>query len=136
MKMKLDTPTMTGNPPISPIDEYIGRFPDEIRARLQAVRSAIRSVLPDAQEKISYQMPTFYQHGNIIHFAAAQAHIGIYPGASGIENFTAEFDRLGLTYSKGALRLPNDRELPLDLVIRIARFRLQENLAKGSSAGR
>jgi uncharacterized protein YdhG (YjbR/CyaY superfamily) len=111
------------------IDEYIARYPAEIRQRLEAVRAAIRSVLPDAQEKISYQMPTFYQRGNIIHFAAASKHIGIYPGASGIAEFAPEFARLGLSFSKGAVQLPMDRDLPLDLVARIAAFRLAETLA-------
>ena len=124
------------NPQSSPIDEYMARYPVEIRIRLQAIRRAIRSVLPEAQEKISYQMPTFYQRGNIIHFAAAKAHIGIYPGASGIASFAQEFDQLGRAYSKGAVRLPNNRELPLDLVTRLARFRLAENLTKGTLATR
>jgi uncharacterized protein YdhG (YjbR/CyaY superfamily) len=122
--------------PNSPIDDYIAGFPAEIRERLQAVCSAIRAVLPDAQEKISYQMPTFYQRGNIIHFAAAKAHIGIYPAASGIAAFATEFDRLGLRYSKGAVQLPNNQPLPLDLVTRLARFRLEENLAQGRPAAR
>jgi uncharacterized protein YdhG (YjbR/CyaY superfamily) len=111
------------------IDEYIARFPDAVRQRLETVRSAIRAVLPDAEEKISWQMPTFYQKGNLIHFAAASKHIGIYPGAAAIAKFAPEFERLGLLYSKGAVRLPMNREMPLDLVARMAAFQLSEALA-------
>jgi uncharacterized protein YdhG (YjbR/CyaY superfamily) len=120
----------------SPIDDYIAGYPAEVRDRLQAVRAAIRAVLPDAQEKLSYRMPTFYQDGNLIHFAAAKAHIGVYPAASGIAAFAPEFDELGLHYSKGAVQLPNDQPLPLDLIARLARFRLEENLARSQAARR
>ena len=116
------------------IDEYISQFSEDIQQKLQAVRAAIRAASPEAQEKISWQMPTFYLFGNLIHFAANARHIGIYPGASGIEKFTAEFIEQGYKFSKGAVQFPYNRDLPLDLIRRMTAFRVAENLA--DQAGR
>ena len=71
----------------STIDEYIALFPDDIQRILKKVREPIRREAPLAQEKISYQMPTFYQQKNLIHFAAMKHHIGLYPGAEAVEAF-------------------------------------------------
>ena len=73
------------------IGEYIALFPADVQDRLRAMRSAIREAAPEAAEKISYQMPTFHQQGNVVHFAAFKNHIGFFPGASGVEAFA---DRL------------------------------------------
>ena len=112
----------------STIDEYIGGFPEEIQKKLSALRVAIKNEAPDAEEKISYQMPTFAQNGNLVHFAAFKNHIGFYPAPSGIENFKEELARYKT--SKGAIQFPLDGEIPLDLVREIVRFRLKENLKK------
>jgi uncharacterized protein YdhG (YjbR/CyaY superfamily) len=104
------------------IDDYIAQFPAAVQQQLQAVREAIHREAPEATEKISWQMPTFYLNGNLIHFAAAKAHIGIYPGAEGIETFSSEFTAFGLKFSKGAVQLPLNQPLPLDLIARITRF--------------
>jgi uncharacterized protein YdhG (YjbR/CyaY superfamily) len=72
------------------IDEYIARFPDNVRETLEKIRTTIRRAAPDAQETISYQIPTFTLYGNLVHFAALKKHIGFYPGASGIEKFSGE----------------------------------------------
>lgn len=110
----------------STIDEYIVQYPNDVQARLNALRQAIREEAPEATEKISWQMPTFYLRGNLVHFAANKKHIGLYPGASGIENFK---DRFGSRkYSKGAVQFPNDEPLPLELVREIVRFRRAENM--------
>ncbi|MEL7658243.1 MAG: DUF1801 domain-containing protein, partial [Bacillota bacterium] len=69
------------------IDEYIRQFPPEIQEQLQALREVIKDAAPSATEKISWQMPTFYLNGNLVHFAAHKNHVGFYPGASGVENF-------------------------------------------------
>ena len=111
------------------IDEYIKDFPDDVQEKLRSVRETIRAAAPDAVEKIAWRMPTFYQCGNLIHFAAFKRHIGIFPGVSGIEHFRDEFKSLGLQFSKGAVQLPFDRPMPLDLVARIVRFRVIENTA-------
>lgn len=104
---------------ITTIDEYIAQFPADLQARLQAVREAIRAAAPAAVEKISWQMPTFYQDGNLIHFAAGKKHIGIYPGSEGIEAFAGEFEQLGLRYSKGAVQFPLDQPTNFDLLTRL-----------------
>jgi uncharacterized protein YdhG (YjbR/CyaY superfamily) len=119
---------MTAQTPAT-IDEYIAQFPADIQMKLQTVRRTIRSAAPEAEEKMSWRMPTFYQLGNVIHFAAFAKHIGLYPGAEGIERFAGEFADLGLHYSKGAVQLPFSRELPLDLIARMTAFRVAVNRA-------
>ncbi|MCU0486294.1 MAG: DUF1801 domain-containing protein [Anaerolineales bacterium] len=108
------------------IDEYIATFPAEVQKLLQEMRATIRAAAPEAQEKISYQMPTFYLKGNLVHFAAHQKHIGFYPAPSGIEAFQAEL----AVYkgAKGSVQFPINQPLPLDLVRRIVEYRLAENL--------
>mgnify|MGYP001378727423 FL=1 len=113
------------------IDEYIAAFPKEIQQKLTQLRKAIRESAPDAEEKISYQMPTFAQNGNLVHFAAFKNHIGFYPAPSGIENFQEQLARY--KSSKGAIQFPLDEEIPLELVGEIVRFRLKENLLKAKS---
>ena len=101
------------------IEEYISAQREEIRPRLTAVYETIREAIPDAEERISWGMPTFWKGRNLIHFAPAKRHIGIYPGAEAMAFFA---DRLTeYETSKGTLRLPDDRELPLALVAEIAR---------------
>ncbi|MEL7603279.1 MAG: DUF1801 domain-containing protein [Bacillota bacterium] len=107
------------------IDEYIAQFGPAIQERLQAMRDAIRRAAPDAGEKISYGMPTFALYGNLVHFAAMKHHIGFYPGASGVEAFA---DKLkDFETSKGTIRLPFDRPLPLELIEEIVLFRVNQN---------
>jgi len=108
------------------MDEYIATFPAEVQRLLQEMRATIRAAAPEAQEKISYQMPTFYLKGNLVHFAAYQKHIGFYPAPRGIEAFQTEL----AVYkgAKGSVQFPIDQPLPLDLVRRIVEFRVAENL--------
>lgn len=109
----------------STIDEYIALFPADVQDRLRAMRSAIHEAAPHATEKISYQMPTFHQWGNVVHFAAFKNHIGFFPGASGVEEFA---DRLtAYKTSKGTIQLPFSEPLPLELVKEITRWRVEEN---------
>jgi len=114
------------------IDEYIAAFPPGIQEKLRALRAAIHAAAPEASEKISYQMPTFYLNGNLVHFAAFKNHIGFYPAPRGIDAFAAELAQY--PGSKGAVRFPLDQPLPLDLVTRIVQFRAAENLQKKKSA--
>lgn len=113
------------------IDDYIATFPKEIQRMLQELRATIHAAAPEATEKISYQMPTFYLKGNLIHFAAFKNHIGLYPAPSGIEAFKEELSRYAS--SKGAVQFPIDKPLPLELVSRIVKFRVAENLNKAAS---
>lgn len=110
---------------ISTIDDYIAQFPSDIQTSLQAIRTVIREAAPEAQEKISWSMPTFTLNGNLVHFAAHKGHLGFYPGANGIEAFK---DRLqGYIWSKGAVQFPYSKPVPYDLVTEIVRFRVEEN---------
>ena len=104
------------------IDEYIATFPEDIQALLEAVRATIKASAPDAEERISYQMPTFAQNGNLVYFAALKNHIGLYPTASGIEAFKDELS--GYEYTKGAVKFPISQPLPLELIGKIVRFRV------------
>jgi uncharacterized protein YdhG (YjbR/CyaY superfamily) len=116
------------------IDEYIAAFPPEIREILEKLRETIREAAPAATEAISYQMPTFKLHGNLVHFAAFKNHIGFYPVPSGIRAFAEEL--AGYIGGKGTVRFPLDRPVPYDLIGRIVKFRVEENLAKSSSKKR
>jgi len=113
------------------IDEYIANFPEEIQGLLQELRATIRETAPDAEEAISYQMPTFRLKGNLVHFAAYKNHIGFYPTPSGIEKFKKELS----VYegAKGSVKFPIDQSLPLDLISNIVRFRVTENLEKAAA---
>jgi uncharacterized protein YdhG (YjbR/CyaY superfamily) len=113
------------------IDEYIAMFPADIQAKLETVRATIREAAPDAEERISYQMPTFYLKGNLVHFAALKSHIGFYPTPSGIEAFADESSQYKST--KGAMQFPIDQPLPLELISRIVKFRVAENQSRATA---
>ena len=113
------------------MDEYIATFPEEIRKILEEIRATVRAVAPDAQEKISYQMPTFFLKGNLVHFAAFKNHIGFYPTPSGTQAFRDEISIY--QGAKGSIRFPLDQPMPLDLIRRIVEFRVQENLDKAKA---
>jgi uncharacterized protein YdhG (YjbR/CyaY superfamily) len=108
------------------IDEYIEQYPEDIQKILHKIRSVIKEAAPDASEKISYQMPTFYLHGNLVHFAAFKTHIGFYPVPSGIEKFQDELSKY--KGGKGSVQFPLDQAIPYDLIRRITLFRVKENL--------
>jgi uncharacterized protein YdhG (YjbR/CyaY superfamily) len=106
------------------IDEYIADFPAETQAVLQKVRQCIRENAPDATEKISYGMPTFWQGENLIHFAAMKGHLGIYPTASGVAAFAGRLTEYKT--SKGAVQIPWDKPVPYDLIAEMTRHRVLE----------
>ena len=108
------------------IDEYIAQFPDAIQERLEQMRQTIHKAAPKAEEAISYAIPTFKLNGNLVHFAGYKNHIGFYPGAQGIENFKKELSKF--KGAKGSVQFPHVQPLPLDLVTRIVKFRVQQNL--------
>jgi uncharacterized protein YdhG (YjbR/CyaY superfamily) len=112
------------------IDEYIAMFSPEVREILEKIRRVVRGAAPEAQEAISYQMPTFKLNGVLIHFAAFKNHIGVYPpvrGDAALEEAVAPY-----AGEKGNLRFPLDRPIPYDLIEGIAKLRVQQNLAKAS----
>ena len=116
---------MKGRAAPKDIDRYIAGFPPDVRGKLTRLRAAIRRAAPQAKEAIKYQMPTFTQHGNLVHFAAYKNHIGFYPAPRAIEQFRDELARY--QGSKGAIRFPLDRPLPLGLIGRIVKFRVQQD---------
>ena len=123
---------MENKQPISnSIDEYIAAFPAEIQQILSQIRATIHSAVPDATEKISYGMPTFYLQGNLVHFAAFKNHIGFYPTPGGIEEFQSELAQY--EGSKGTVRFPLNQPIPLDLFARIARYRASQNQQKAAA---
>ena len=110
------------------IDEYIAGFPAPVRKMLSTIRATIRKAAPQAVETISYQMPTFKLNGNLIHFAAYKNHIGLYPAPRAIEKFKKQLARY--EGSKGAIQLPLDEPIPVDLISDIVKFRVKMNLEK------
>ena len=108
-----------GEPPKT-IEEYILRQPEDVQPCLRQVDSAIRAALPEAEEKISWSMPTYWRGHNLIQFAASKRHIGLYPGPEAVEAFAGQLE--GFQTSKGTIRLPYDRPLPLELIAEIAKW--------------
>lgn len=116
---------------IQTIDEYICTFPDNIQKILEKIRQAIKDAAPDAEETISYQIPTFKFHGNLVHFGAFKNHIGFYPTPDGLEKFKKEFSVF--KSSKGAVQFPIDKPIPLQLVGKVVRYRVKENLERAKT---
>jgi uncharacterized protein YdhG (YjbR/CyaY superfamily) len=122
-KVKKPSTPKTANP----IGDYIAAQDKRVQPRLDQIYASIKSALPDALEKISYQMPTFRGKRNLIHFAAFKNHIGVYPGAEAIEHFA---DRLaGYKTSKGTIQFPHEKPLPLELIKEIAAWCASANIA-------
>ncbi len=110
------------------IDEYISKFTPEIQEILTMLRKVIKESAPEAQEKISYQMPTFVLHGNLVHFAAFKNHIGFYPTPSGVEAFKQELSEY--KGAKGSIQFPIGKPLPYELISNIVKYRVVENTQK------
>ncbi|MCL4870054.1 MAG: DUF1801 domain-containing protein [Anaerolineae bacterium] len=130
----MKTDSLTPNTPPKNIDEYIAGFPDDIQELLTRVRLTIKDVVPEAEETIKYQMPTFRLHGNLVYFAAFKNHIGFYPVPSGIEAFKGELS--GYKQGKGSIQFPFNKPIPYDLIRRIVQFRVEENKAKAAAKGK
>ena len=108
------------------IDEYIATFSKEVQTILQELRATIKAAEPDAEEKISYQIPTFALKGNLVHFAAWKTHVGFYPGANGVKTFAQELAKYET--AKGSVRFQMTDPLPHELISNIVKFRVVENL--------
>jgi uncharacterized protein YdhG (YjbR/CyaY superfamily) len=113
------------------IDSYFSQFPDDVQAVLREVREAIRRAAPDAEEVISYQMPAFRQHGILVYFAAWQKHVGLYPPISGDKALEKAVQRYA--GPKGNLQFPLDEPMPLDLIERIVKLRVKQNMEKAEA---
>ena len=117
----------------STIDEYIAGFPPDIQEMLQNVRAAIKEAQPDAQETISYNMPTFTLHGQyLVYFGAYKKHIGMYPVPAGDAAFNAEVS--AYVAGKGTARFPFNRPIPFDLIRKIVKLRTRENAARATAS--
>jgi uncharacterized protein YdhG (YjbR/CyaY superfamily) len=123
-----------GSKNIKTIDDYVRLFPIDVQKRLQSIRGLIRKLAPDAEEKISYQIPTFYLNGNLVHFAAFKNHIGFYPTPSGISSFEKELSKY--KQGRGSVQFPLDQPVPMRLIERIVKFRLEKNRKKVTSKGK
>ncbi len=108
---------------VNAVDDYIDMQPADVRPLLQRIRETIHIAAPDATEKMSWQMPTFWQGANIIHFAANKKHIGLYPGSEAVEVFAGRLT--GYKISKGAIQLPLGKPIDHDLIADIVRWRLE-----------
>ncbi|MEH7373383.1 iron chaperone [Neobacillus drentensis] len=110
------------------IDEYIQQFPPDVQEKLNTLRKVIKESAPDAEEKISYQMPTFALRGNLVHFAAYKNHIGFYPTSSGISAFKDELSQY--KGAKGSVQFPIEKPLPYILISEIVKYRVAENMKR------
>jgi uncharacterized protein YdhG (YjbR/CyaY superfamily) len=110
------------------IDKYIKAFEPKIQKTLNEIRSYIKTIVPEATEKISYGMPTFYLNGNLVHFAVFKRHYGFFPGPSVIDAFEKELApyRTG----KGTLQFPLNKPIPWKVIKKVVQFRVKENLNK------
>jgi uncharacterized protein YdhG (YjbR/CyaY superfamily) len=113
------------------IDQYIATFPAEVQTVLEKVRRTIRDAAPDAQETISYQMPSFKQHGILVHFAAWAKHIGLYPPISGDKTLEKALARYA--GPKGNLQFPLNEPIPYYLIERIVKLRVKQDSAKAAA---
>ena len=114
--------------PAKTVDEYLKPFPQPVRNTLQMLRQAIKRAAPEAEEVISYMMPAYKQHGALVYFGGYKTHIGFYPTSKGIEAFKKELS--AYERSKGTVRFPLDKPLPLGLIGKIVKYRVNENEAK------
>ena len=110
---------------IETIDEYIGEYSVELQKVLQDLREFIRKCAPEATERISWGMPTFYLQGNLVHFAVNKGYIGLYPGESGVSVFKDELTEYKTT--KGSIHLPLNKTMPYELIKKIVEYRVIEN---------
>jgi uncharacterized protein YdhG (YjbR/CyaY superfamily) len=111
---------------IKTIDDYINLFPDEIKLKLETIRTAIKKAAPISTEVISYGMPAFKMNKVLVYFAAGKNHIGFYPTPNPIKVFSKELE--GYKTSKGAIQFPLDKKIPLGLISKITKFRVKEDL--------
>ncbi len=110
------------------IDDYIARCPADARPILNELRAVIHAAAPQAVETISYLMPAFAQNGILVWFSLRKDYIGFYPKGSGVTAFQGELSAYKVT--KGSIHFPLNRPMPHDLITRIVKYRLAENLKK------
>jgi uncharacterized protein YdhG (YjbR/CyaY superfamily) len=118
------------NKEIKTFKDYMMKYPPEIQLRLEEIRLTIKSVVPEAKERISYNMPSFLFHGNLLYYGAFKNHIGFYPASKTVfEKFKDEL-KIYKQSGKGTIQFPYDEPLPIDLIKKIAKLRASENIKK------
>jgi uncharacterized protein YdhG (YjbR/CyaY superfamily) len=110
------------------VDQYIDKQAPDKQKILTQMRSIIKKAAPNADEVISYGMPAFKQNGTLVFYAVWKAHVGFYPSGSGVANFAGELGKYKT--SKGAIQFPLSEPLPSDLIVKIVKFRVDENKEK------
>ena len=110
------------------VDEYISTQVESIQPLLKQLREIIKKTAPDAQESISYQMPAYKLNGALVYFAACKNHIGFYPTATATTVFAEEIK--SFKSSKGAIQFPLNQPLPIELIEKIVKHRVNENNLK------
>lgn len=121
----------TRGPQTAAVEAYLATLPEAVAARLDEIRGLVRRIVPEAVETMSYGIPTFDLRGrHLVHVAGHRRHVGFYPGPEAVAVFAAELTEAGYRTSRGAIQLPHDRPLPLDLVERIVRFRVAAEEAR------
>jgi uncharacterized protein YdhG (YjbR/CyaY superfamily) len=114
------------------MDEYIAGFPKETQKILEQVRAIIKNAAPDAEETISYAIPTFTMNKTyLVYFAGYKNHISLYPSPAGNEAFEKEI--AGYRSGKGTVQFPLDKPLPINLITKIVKYRIKENLKKNTA---
>lgn len=109
---------------MNPIENYISKFPSEIQKRLELIRATVKSSIPDVTEVMSYGVPAFKRNSKTVMYAAFKHHIGLYPTPDVIEVFRNELSNY--EQSKGTIQFPHEKELPIDLILKITRYRLEQ----------
>ena len=117
------------------IDDYVAAQEPTHQPHLRELVALIRRLVPEATEAMSWNMPTWKLHGNLVHVAAGKHHVGFYPGADGVAHAAASCDDRGLKHSKGAIQLPLDRPIPVDLVTGVVTFRVAQQRERAGGRG-
>ena len=118
---------MRNSEKINDIDSYLEQQPENVRAVLEKLRQTIKSVAPEAEEVISYNIPSFKYHGMLVHFAAFKNHCSFFPGGI-VENFKEELKDFKI--SKGTIQFTIEKPIPASLVKKIVKERMKQNLLK------
>lgn len=113
------------------VDQYIAGFSEDVQPILRQIRATIREVAPDVEEAIKYAMPTFILHGDLVYFAAFKNHIGFYATPTGHEAFSQEL--AAYKTGKGSVQFPLDQPMPLSLIAKLVKFRVDENVANSKA---
>lgn len=112
------------------VDEYIASFPKNVQEKLRTIRRTVLNAVPEAEESLSYKMPAYKYHGRLLYFAGFKDHISLFPTGSEAVRRAFKKELSKFERSKGTIRFPLDKPVPVKLIREIALFRAKENLAR------